>query len=88
MGHYIEAGVAYYNVTKNKQALEIAEKMADCIDRNFGDASDKIHGYDGHPEIELALTKLYDCTHNKKYLKSIKKELYLIDIILAYWAFL
>lgn len=68
MGHYIEAGVAYYNVTKNKQALEIAEKMADCIDRNFGDASDKIHGYDGHPEIELALTKLYDCTHNKKYL--------------------
>ncbi len=68
MGHYIEAGVAYYNVTKNRQALEIAEKMADCIDRNFGYDSNKIHGYDGHPEIELALSKLYECTHDKKYL--------------------
>ncbi|WP_103661567.1 glycoside hydrolase family 127 protein [Lactobacillus sp. HT06-2] len=68
MGHYIEAGVAYYQSTGNKAALTIAEKMADCIANNFGQENGKIHGYDGHPEIEMALAKLYDCTQNKKYL--------------------
>lgn len=68
MGHYIEAGVAYYQNTGNQKALDIAIKMVDCIDKNFGQANGKIHGYDGHPEIELALTKLYECTNDKKYL--------------------
>ena len=51
MGHYIEAGVAYYKATGNKKALQIAERMADCIDQNFGLRENQIHGYDGHPEI-------------------------------------
>lgn len=68
MGHYIEAGVAYYGVTGNKKALEIAEKMANCIDNHFGPEDNKIHGVDGHPEIELALARLYEVTHNQKYL--------------------
>lgn len=68
MGHFIEAGVAYYKSTGNEKALLIAEKMADCIDNYFGNEKNKIHGYDGHPEIELALAKLYECTKKKKYL--------------------
>lgn len=68
MGHYIEAGVAYYQVTKNKKALDIACRMADCIDRHFGREKGKIPGYDGHPEIELALARLYEQTHEKRYL--------------------
>lgn len=68
MGHYIEAGVAYYRSTGSKKALTIAKKMADCIDRHFGPEDGKIHGYDGHPEIELALAKLYETTHEQKYL--------------------
>ena len=59
MGHYIEAGVAYYQVTGSQKALAIAEKMADCIDRHFGRDEGKIRGVDGHPEIELALAR-YD----------------------------
>ena len=69
MGHYIEAGVAYYQVTGNKKALDIAMKMADCLDANFGPAeSGKIPGADGHPEIELALARLYEVTGDEKYL--------------------
>lgn len=69
MGHYIEAGVAYYESTGNQKALDIAEKMASCINNHFGPEDGKIHGYDGHPEIELALAKLYETTQNETYLK-------------------
>lgn len=68
MGHYIEAGVAYYETTKNPKALEIAEKMATCLDDNFGPEDDKIHGYGGHPEIELALMRLWEVTKKDRYL--------------------
>lgn len=68
MGHYIEAGVAYYKITGNQKALKIAEKMAACIEDHFGPEENKIHGYDGHPEIELALARLYEVTKKKKYL--------------------
>ncbi|KWZ80165.1 MULTISPECIES: glycoside hydrolase family 127 protein [Heyndrickxia] len=68
MGHYIEAGVAYYGATGNVKALEISRRMADCIEKNFGLEEGKIPGYDGHPEIELALAKLYEVTNEKRYL--------------------
>lgn len=48
MGRYIEAAVAYHQVTGNEQALEVAKKMADCLDANFGPEEGKIHGADGH----------------------------------------
>ena len=47
-GHYIEAAVAYHQVSGNEQALEVAKKMADCLDANFGPEEGKIHGADGH----------------------------------------
>lgn len=68
MGHYIEAGIAYFEATDNKKALTIATRMADCIDRHFGLEEGKIPGYDGHPEIELALSRLYEATGEQKYL--------------------
>lgn len=77
MGHYIEAGVAYHEVTGNQQALDIACRMADCLDANFGPEDGKIHGSDGHPEIELALAKLYDATGEQRYLDLVR---YLIDV--------
>ena len=75
-GHYIEAAVAYYEATNNEKALSIACKLADCIDENFGNEEGKIKGYDGHEEIELALTKLYECTKNDKYLQLSRFFLY------------
>ena len=76
-GHFIEAAVAYYEVTGKKAVLDIACKLADNIDDNFGAEDGKIHGSDGHEEIELALLRLYGITDNKKYLDL---AYYLIDI--------
>ena len=44
---------------------------------NFGPEEGKIHGADGHPEIELALAKLYEETGEKRYLTLSQ---YLIDV--------
>ncbi|WP_449598615.1 glycoside hydrolase family 127 protein [Niallia sp. Marseille-Q9988] len=75
-GHLIEAAVAYYQATGKKQFLDIMCKYADHIDSVFGPEEDKLKGYPGHQEIELALVKLYDVTGQEKYLNLSK---YFID---------
>lgn len=68
-GHFIEAAVAYYQATHNQKVLTIATRLADNIDAHFGPEDGKIHGGDGHEEIELALLRLYELTHEERYLK-------------------
>lgn len=68
-GHYMEAAVAYYESTGERLCLDTAEKLASCIDSYFGPEEGKIHGYDGHEEVEIGLMRLYFVTGNKKYLK-------------------
>ena len=68
-GHMFEAAVAHYNATGKKNFLNIATKFADYIDSVFGDETGKRAGYAGHPEIELALMKLWKTTGNDRYLK-------------------
>lgn len=75
-GHLIEAAVAYYQTTGKRKFLEIVSRYADCIDKTFGPEEEKIHGYPGHQEIELALVKLYKITGEEKYLRLAK---YFID---------
>ena len=67
-GHLIEAAVAYFKATGKKQFLDIMIKYADYIDTVFGSEENKIKGFPGHQEIELALVKLYEVTGNGKYL--------------------
>lgn len=64
-GHMIEAAVAYAECTGKKRLLEIMCGMADHIYRHF--ITEGAKGYPGHPEIELALMRLYRCTGNVKY---------------------
>jgi uncharacterized protein len=64
-GHLIEAGVAHYQATGKVKLLNVARRFADLIDSTFG--KDKKHGYPGHPEIELALIRLYEVTHQERY---------------------
>jgi len=71
-GHFIEAAVAYHQATGKKKLLDIVCRFADYIDSVFGPEPDKIQGYDGHQEIELALVKLYRETGNDKYLQLSK----------------
>lgn len=72
MGHFIEAAVAYYETTGNKKVLEVAKRAADNIDANFGAEEGKIHGYDGHEEIEIGLLRLYHVTEEARYLNLAK----------------
>lgn len=47
--------------------LEPLLKYVDLLYSTFG-PGDKIHGYPGHPEIELALLRLHSVTGNEKHL--------------------
>lgn len=68
-GHLMEACVAYYEAVKSGKALQIAEKLAGCIDGHFGPEEGKIHGADGHEEVEIGLMRLYHLTGKEKYEK-------------------
>ncbi len=68
-GHFMEAAVAYHQATGNETVLQTAVKLADCIDRSFGPEDGKIHGSDGHEEVEIGLVRLYEETGEPRYLK-------------------
>ncbi|MBE5904130.1 MAG: glycoside hydrolase family 127 protein [Pseudobutyrivibrio sp.] len=72
MGHFIEAAVAYFEATENEKVLTVAKKAADNVDANFGSEEGKIHGYDGHEEIEIGLLRLYHVTGEERYLNLAK----------------
>jgi len=64
-GHLIEAAVAHFQATGKRSLLEVAIRLADHIDSVFGPS--KREGYPGHPEIELALVKLWRATGEQRY---------------------
>ncbi|GHC15463.1 hypothetical protein GCM10010082_02530 [Kushneria pakistanensis] len=68
-GHMIEAAVAYFEATGKRRLLEVMCRFVDHVETVFGHESGQIAGYDGHPEIELALMRLYDATGEPRYLK-------------------
>jgi len=68
-GHLIEAGVAHFEATGEKPFLDIVRRYADHIDSVFGAETSKKPGYCGHPEIELALVKLFRATGEERYLQ-------------------
>jgi DUF1680 family protein len=66
-GHLIEAAVAHKVSTGKDSLLDVALRFADCIDRTFGPEEGQLRAVCGHPEIELALFKLYDLTGEPRY---------------------
>lgn len=66
-GHLFEAAVAFYNATGKRRLLDIACRFADHINNVFGPGQNQLHGYPGHPEIELALMRLYEVTQEPRY---------------------
>lgn len=65
-GHLFEAAVAHYQATGKTNFLTVARKLADHIDSVFGPPPKRL-GYPGHPEIELALVKLWRVTGERRY---------------------
>src|SRR6185436_13403222 len=68
-GHLIEAAVAHFETTGRRSFLDVMCRYADHIDSTFGRAPGKKRGYCGHPEIELALVRLFRATGEQRYLK-------------------
>ncbi len=75
-GHLMEGAVAHYQATGNRKLLDALCRYADHIDALFGPEPHKKHGYPGHPEIELALVRLYHATGEERYLNLAK---YFVD---------
>ena len=71
-GHLMEAAVAYNKATGKDKFLKAMCRFADYIDKVF--RKEKSAGFTtpGHPEIELALVRLYDATGEKRYLELSK----------------
>ena len=65
-GHMIEAACAYYESTGKMRLLDVMRKNAALIYKVF--VEDGHGGFPGHPEIELALMKMYHLTGDKKCL--------------------
>lgn len=66
-GHFMEAAVAYYNGTGKDKLLKVMLKNAEHIYKHF--ITEKHEGYPGHPEVELALLKMYRATGEKHCLE-------------------
>lgn len=58
----IEAALAHREYYKNDLLLEPVVKYVALIRKTFGPEENQLHGYPGHPEIELALLRLYSVT--------------------------
>lgn len=67
-GHHFEAACAYYEATGKDKYLKLMTRFADLIYKIFVEDESAYFVTPGHPEIELALIKLYRTTKNKKYL--------------------
>ncbi|MCR5073754.1 MAG: glycoside hydrolase family 127 protein, partial [Clostridiales bacterium] len=70
-GHFIEAACAYYEATGKRKLLDVMLKNTEHIYRRF--VTGGAEGEPGHPEIELALMKLYRLTKNEHALELCKR---------------
>lgn len=76
LGHLIEAAIAYHNATGKDKLLGVVERYCDYVEKRF--LIDKDTGFTcpGHPEIELALVKLFKHTGKQKYFDMAKYFIY------------
>lgn len=69
-GHMMEAACAYYEATSKDKLLKVMLKNVECIYNVF--ITNKHEGYPGHPEVELALMRMYRLTSDKRCLELAK----------------
>ncbi|MBO7418778.1 MAG: glycoside hydrolase family 127 protein [Bacteroidaceae bacterium] len=72
LGHMLEAAVAHYQATGQRNFLDIAIRYADCIIREVGPNPGQVIRVPGHQIAEMGLAKLYLATGEKKYLDQAK----------------
>lgn len=69
-GHMMEAAVAYYEATGKRKLLEVMEKNLEHIYDRF--ILNQAEGCPGHPEVELALLRMYQTTRSPHALELAK----------------
>ena len=72
LGHMLEAAVAHYQATGQRNFLDIAIRYADCVIREVGPSEGQVVRVPGHQIAEMGLAKLYLATGNQKYLDQAK----------------
>ncbi len=77
LGHLIQAAVAFYRATGERQLLDASIRFADYIVANFG--PNKRPFFTGHPELEMGLVELYRTTGQAKYLDFVRYLLSGVD---------
>lgn len=71
-GHLIEAALAHQHIFKNDRLMEPILRYVELLSKKFGPGETQMHAYPGHPEIELALLRLYESTGNRAHLNLAK----------------
>ena len=71
-GHLIEAAVAWHRATGDERFLGAMCRYADLIERVFKIEKSAAFATPAHPELELALVRLYEETKNERYLDLAK----------------
>lgn len=66
-GHMMEAATAYFEATGKRTLLDVMKRNADCIYKHF--ITENAEGCPGHPEVELALLKMFRATDDKRFLE-------------------
>ena len=67
LGHLYEAGVAHFQATGKRPLLDVCQRSAELLWRDFGGRSRRLAP--GHQVIELGLTKLYRVTGDARWLE-------------------
>ena len=67
-GHLTEGAIAYYEGTGKRKLLDAVCRFADYVAKRFGRQDGQVRGYPGHEIAEMALVRLYETTHEQRYL--------------------
>ena len=68
-GHLLEAALIHSRTYNSPRFLNVLQRYINLLKDNFGTEEGRLHGYPGHPEIELALIRMYRETGDKEVLE-------------------
>ncbi|OCF42272.1 hypothetical protein I317_03891 [Kwoniella heveanensis CBS 569] len=66
-GHLLEAALAHHRWSGDRKFLNLMLKYIDLLMKTFGPGKNQLHGYPGHPELELAVLRLYSETRDPRH---------------------
>lgn len=64
IGHLAEFAVAYYELSGSKDLIDVIKRFVELMQKTIVPKG----AYDGHQELELALLRLYEVTHDQLFL--------------------